>query len=164
MTEVEIPDARQEAAAPSRSQPPVACCETMKSYWFVFCRDELLLRRQPDGRLAVPLGEEAPVCLAPEQTVQPLPDLGGVPCRAVGLDAPVVAEGCVMMGLRASFDVLELPVYRMAGKARELLYWDASTRFCGVCGAPLRRSSAISKRCPACGRTEAERCRKRILW
>lgn len=124
----------------------------MKSYWFVFCRDELLLRRQPDGRLAVPLGEEAPVCLAPEQTVQPLPDLGGVPCRAVGLDAPVVAEGCVMLGLRASFDVLELPIYRMAGKARELLYWDASTRFCGVCGAPLRRSSAISKRCPACGR------------
>ena len=40
----------------------------------------------------------------------------------------------------------------MAGKGRELLYWDENTRFCGVCGAPMVRHTDISKRCSVCGK------------
>ena len=40
----------------------------------------------------------------------------------------------------------------MAGKARELLYWDSCTKFCGVCGAPMAMHTDISKRCTNCGK------------
>lgn len=40
----------------------------------------------------------------------------------------------------------------MAGKARELIFWDENTKFCGVCGGPLKRDTEISKRCTHCGK------------
>lgn len=40
----------------------------------------------------------------------------------------------------------------MAGKAQEILYWDQNTRFCGVCGAPMKLHTDISKRCTNCGK------------
>ena len=40
----------------------------------------------------------------------------------------------------------------MAGKCAELLYWDKSTRFCGVCGGPMHLHTDISKRCEHCGK------------
>jgi len=117
-------------------------------YWFLFCGDELALTE--DG--CVPQGDACPVPLQPWNTVCRLPLLDGVPCRAVRLDAPVVVPGLRMAGLRTSFRLLPADLYGMAGKARELLYWDANTKFCGVCGAPMRRHTDISKRCTACGK------------
>lgn len=57
-----------------------------------------------------------------------------------------------MMGLRATFDVLPRAIYNMAGKAHEILYWDQNTRFCGMCGAPMKLHTDISKRCTNCGK------------
>ena len=37
----------------------------MKKLYFVFCKDELLLERHPDGTRSVPLGEEPPVEMKP---------------------------------------------------------------------------------------------------
>lgn len=117
-------------------------------YWFVFCKDALLLTAEN----RVPRGEACPVGLEPWHTVHRLPELDGVPCRAVRIDAPVVKAGFRMEGLRAAFGLLPAEVYGMAGKAREILYWDACTRFCGVCGAPMRLHTDISKRCTHCGK------------
>lgn len=60
-------------------------------------------------------------------------------------------EGYEWMDLRESFHVLPEQEYRMAGKASELLYFDRQHRYCGLCGAPMEWSSAISKRCTQCG-------------
>ena len=42
--------------------------------------------------------------------------------------------------------------YLKAGKCHELLYWDQNTKFCGVCGGPMRFDTAISKKCEHCGK------------
>ena len=52
--------------------------------------------------------------------------------------------------LRESFYVLPERVYRQAGKASELLYFDHQHQYCGICGAPMEWTSAISKRCTHC--------------
>jgi NAD+ diphosphatase len=52
--------------------------------------------------------------------------------------------------LRAAYPLLSPTDYAAAGKAFELLYWDETHRFCPRCGHPLRRASAISKRCADC--------------
>lgn len=120
--------------------------------WFVFCADSLLLVREGTA-YRVPCGTEPPVTLAPWHTVLELPALGGAPCRAVRVERPVTSlPAHEMMTLRATFDVLPPDVYNHAGKAAELLYWDSTTKFCGVCGGPMRLHTAISKRCTHCGK------------
>lgn len=118
------------------------------NYYFFFCNDALLLTA--DGR--VPCGEQPPIAIAQGQTLLRLPLLNACECYAAHLEAPVVGEAWKMESLRESFYHLPAPLYNMAGKAHELLYWDANTHFCGACGAPMMPHSDISKRCPRCGK------------
>lgn len=120
----------------------------MKTYWFVFLSDAILLTNNNE----IPCAEEPPVKQEPWHHVMKLPDLNGTPCRAFRIDTPVCDENLKMIGLRQSFDTLPSPLYLMAGKARELLYWDSCTKFCGVCGAPMAMHTDISKRCTNCGK------------
>ena len=123
------------------------------AYWFVFCKDELLLVRKPDGGYAVPYGCKPPVELAEWNTVHRLTPLGGIHCLVVRIDRPVTDDSrFLMMGLRRTYEVLPDGLYRKAGKGAEILYWDQNTRFCGVCGAPMKLHSDISKRCTNCGK------------
>lgn len=119
-----------------------------KTYWFVFCKDDLVL--SIEGKL--PFGTEPPIPLEPWNIVLSLPDLEEAPCRAIRIDSPLEDDKFKMVGLRESFDILPLSHYRMAGKARELIYWDGCTKFCGVCGAPMKFHTDISKRCTNCGK------------
>lgn len=118
------------------------------NYYFLFCQDELLLTA--DGQ--VPQGEMTPIALEPWQQLHHLPNLEGNGCFTARLDAPITANGWQMMSLRSTFDILPAQLYLMAGKAREILYWDQNTRYCGVCGAPMKLHTDISKRCTNCGK------------
>lgn len=117
-------------------------------YWFVFCKDTLLLTEYEE----IPQGEEAPVALEPWHVKIKLPALHGVECCAVQVEQLLGGDGRKVMALRDSFRVLLPEFYAMAGKAAELLYWDATTKFCGVCGGPMNFHTDISKRCCFCGK------------
>ena len=111
------------------------------------------MQRETEGRCTVPYGAEPPVKLAEWNIVHRLTPLEGRECRAVSIDMPVVGdERYVMTGLRASYDVLPRELYLKAGKGAEILYWDKNTKFCGVCGAPMKLHTDISKRCTNCGK------------
>lgn len=118
------------------------------NYYFLFCQDQLLLTA--DGR--VPQGTEPPVALHAGQRLQPLPPLSDAACFAAQLAAPPTQGEWQMVALRSCFELLPAPLYQLAGKARELLHWDETTRFCGHCGAPMQLHTDISKRCTQCGR------------
>jgi len=118
------------------------------SYYFIFCKDFLLLTDEGN----VPFCEKPPVSLERWQTLHHLPDLQGHSCYTARTDSPVVGKGWRMEGLRESFYHLPTPLYNMAGKAREILYWDQNTQFCGVCGSPMKLHTDISKRCTQCGK------------
>lgn len=117
-------------------------------FWYIFCQGSLLLSDKNE----IPFGERPPVALEPWHTKIQLPSLDEETCCAVAIDNPIVLEGWRMVALRESFDLLSAPHYRMAGKAAELLYWDANTKFCGVCGGTMRFHTEISKRCTNCGK------------
>ncbi|MCF0160149.1 MAG: NAD(+) diphosphatase [Bacteroidaceae bacterium] len=121
-----------------------------KRYWYVFCQDELLLEKV-DGRWGVPFQAEPPVAVEP-WTVQLNPD----PRKnytTISIAAPVEEdERWKMIGLRASYDILDREHYLLAGKCRELLFWDLNNKFCGCCGGPLKFNSPISKKCTMCGK------------
>jgi NAD+ diphosphatase len=67
---------------------------------------------------------------------------------ATGCAAP---EGFAWVGLRESASLLSPHDYMMAAKGYELLNWSSRMRFCGKCGAPLRRNTDISYKCGECG-------------
>ena len=125
----------------------------MTTIWTCFCAGDILLRREgADGAFSLPVGDEPPVALKPWNNVTTLHE-GDTEVKLVRLDNPVVGiDGLEMMGLRKTHAVLTLEEYQLAGKAAELLYWDANTKYCGVCGAPNKWMTDISKKCPECGK------------
>ena len=125
----------------------------MKKYWFVFCKTDIMLKKESE-HYTIPLSEEPPVTLHPWThilNVTPMED--GTEVKAVMIDQPITNNPLYeMCGLRPSFYHLSKELYLKAGKCHELLYWDNNTKFCGVCGAPMKMHTDISKRCTNCGK------------
>ncbi len=123
-------------------------------YWFIFCSSALLLKRLGKGEYAVPKSSEPPLD-PPSGTyvhnVTPMRDGTKVHAFAID-DLGEIPEGYKLFILRDTYSLLNDEQYEKAGKCAELIFWDENTRFCSTCGAPLERSSDISKRCMKCGR------------
>jgi NAD+ diphosphatase len=81
--------------------------------------------------------------------------LDGTPCVAVGVAAdPSLPHGWRFAGLRSLFFALPEPVLATAARASQIVEWDRTHRFCGVCGTPTRdKPGDRAKECPACGHT-----------
>lgn len=126
--------------------------EKTATYWFVFIGNSLLLRHDESG-YQVPCLEEPPFPMKEWTPRQTLPMLEGKPAVAYSLNTPPLdLKGMETVGLRESWNVLPRNFYDEAGKAAELLYWDSNTKYCGVCGAPMKRTTVISKQCTHCGK------------
>lgn len=127
--------------------------EKQATYWFVFISNALVLEHDGDS-YHVPCSVEPPLPMKEWTPRQELPPIDGKPCMAYSIDTPAAddMQGLVTIGLRESWNVLPRHFYNAAGKASELLYWDSNTRYCGVCGGPMKRETIISKRCSHCGK------------
>ena len=110
--------------------------------YFVFCQSDLVLVKEGDG-YGIPT--EPPV--APKAWTTIL-DVDGD--KAFRIDAPL--NDFEMCPLRQSYYKLSEADYLKAGKGYDLLYWDQNTKFCGVCGGPMRLDTSISKKCTHCGK------------
>lgn len=122
--------------------------------WYVFCSGSILLwsPMSEGGKHRIPTSATPPTEIKPWTKIQELPTAtDGTPQRAYSINVPTNAEG-QFVGLRESYQKLLREDYLMAGKAAELLYWDANTQYCGVCGAPMKRTTVISKQCTHCGK------------
>lgn len=79
--------------------------------------------------------------------------MNGTRCRAVGVADPAEPpDGFVFKDLRDLLHEIDEDFFRMAGRAKQVVGWDATHRFCGRCGTetePL--SGEMAKRCPRCG-------------
>lgn len=134
----------------------------MKRYYFIFSKNSILLQKQPGDAFTIPLADEVPIATHPWThvlTIAPMAD--GTEVRALSVDNPesieatdegLRADGWEFVALRQSYFYLAEPLYLKAGKCAELLYWDHNTQFCGVCGAPMKMHTDISKRCTQCGK------------
>ena len=78
--------------------------------------------------------------------------LDGVPCFAVDLAPDAEApEGMVFRDLRSLWGVDE-DFFLKAGRAKQIVEWNRTHRFCGRCGAEAEfGSEPLAKICPQCG-------------
>ncbi len=124
----------------------------MENIYFVFCKGDIMLEKHPDGSYDIPKAEDPPTTVQPGTNVMEVGELGGYPVKTYRIDSPAIDARYEMCGLRASYYKLSRELYLKAGKCAELLYWDQNTKFCGVCGAPMKMHTEISKRCTCCGK------------
>lgn len=145
---------------PSIQVTPYYIIYALKHYWFIFCKTELLLQLTPDGHYNIPYSEQPPVEIKEWTTVHEVDvpfhlthDDIPTSVKSFRIDTPVIdLPGYEMCGLRSSFDKIPRHLYLIAGKCQEIIYWDSNTKYCGVCGAPMRLHTNISKRCTECGK------------
>lgn len=123
------------------------------NYWYVFCKTDLLLEKRNDGSHTIPFQENPPTEVKEWTTIHNITMPDGEHLKTYRISSPVIEnEHYVMSGLRASFRLLPNDLYLKAGKCAEILYWDANTKYCGVCGGPMKLHTDISKRCENCGK------------
>src|SRR2546423_938400 len=120
-----------------------------EALWFAFRGREVLIRGT---------GTRAEPVRARELGADPvrrlyLGVLGEVDCYAVELpDDYEPPDGLAFTGLRASYGRLDDAGWALAGRAVQILDWDATHRFCGRCGSETRPvGGERSKECLACG-------------
>ncbi len=79
--------------------------------------------------------------------------LDGRACIAVGLAAlPPLPAGWRFAGLRSLFFAVPEAVLATAARASQIVEWDRTHRFCGVCGTRTHdKPGDRAKECPACG-------------
>ncbi len=125
----------------------------MNTLYFVFCKGDIMLEKLPDGTYTIPSGEEPPTEVKPQTNMMNVSVMNGTAVRTYRIDSPVTDDARFeMCGLRQSYYKLPHDLYLKAGKCHELLYWDSNTQFCGICGAPMKMHTDISKLCTRCGK------------
>jgi len=111
-----------------------------------------------EGQLVVPESEAtfAPQAWQRFEALQAtrhyLGRLDGIDCWACELSQ--TPAGCKRMPLRAAMMAMGEPLMNVAACAAQVLEWDRSHRYCGVCGTATEpRASERARVCPACGHT-----------
>ena len=126
----------------------------MKHRWFIFYKGDLMLEKLPNGSFSIPEGNQPPIATKDwTHVLNVSPMDNGDEVKTFLIDEPVTNNPRYeMCGLRKSFYHLPTDLYLKAGKCHELIYWDQNTKYCGVCGFPMKMHTDISKRCPNCGK------------
>lgn len=119
------------------------------TWWFVFYKDQVLLEKK-DSAYTIPCLNEAPIELN-GHAVHDLASLDNYPCKTTFTDIPVEEDGrYLMVDMRSSYDYISHPQFNMAGKAREVLYWDKTSVYCPACGSQTMQFMPVAKKCPRC--------------
>lgn len=124
----------------------------MKKYWFVFYHTDLLLEKSEDGTYTIPFQEEPPTETTEQTIIHNITPLNKAEVKTYYINAPISNDKFEMCSLRASYNKLPTSLYLKAGKCEEILYWDSTTQYCGVCGGHMKLNSDISKKCEKCGK------------
>ncbi|WP_295004722.1 NAD(+) diphosphatase [uncultured Dechloromonas sp.] len=97
----------------------------------------------PDGALPDGALPDGALCVG---------DWQGASCYAADVaELPEIA-GSEPIPLRAVFQLAGSEAFALAGRAVQLLDWQAQHRFCGACGTPTgMRADEHAMHCPACG-------------
>ncbi|HEX2729588.1 MAG TPA: NUDIX-like domain-containing protein, partial [Rubrobacteraceae bacterium] len=120
--------------------------------WFAF-QDDRLLVLEDETEVRVPR-DLSPEELGIDSTfTQPVGYLGDSPCLALevpdGLQAP---EGMSFRDLRGIFAAVDEEFFAVAGRAKQVVGWHMTHRFCGRCGGETELASGeLAMRCTRCG-------------
>lgn len=121
--------------------------------WFVFDKHKLLVKNDHDT-IAVPGKEDIAALGIRLKSEINIGLKDHIPCFAAELAAepsPLPA-GFSRVSLRRLFVQSDDEIFRVAGRAYQIINWARKHRFCGKCGAPNQnKAGEVARECPGCG-------------
>jgi NAD+ diphosphatase len=120
--------------------------------WFAFSAGRLLACPGDEGA-ALPLARTLAELDVDAVRTQYLGTLRGRHCFSAEVaNEAAPPQGMAWLGLRRLFGQIDDLDYALAGRAIQIMEWDRTHQFCGVCATPtLARSTERVRACPACG-------------
>ena len=126
---------------------------TSSGWWLVFV----------GGKLLLPADELRPLEPVPSTSFEAdahsrhfLGRLDGLDCWVAQLKS--TPAGWREVPLRSAMMQFPGPLAGLAGRAAQVLEWDRTHRYCGVCGTPTElQPGERARRCPACGHSSYPR-------
>lgn len=120
------------------------------AFWILRCEHRLLAMPGNAEAGLFPSGPAA--AFGDPENVLYVGELHGQPCHAVDVAAFPDIPGGEATPLRAIFQLAGPETFALAGRATQLLDWQANHRFCGKCGSrTLMKSGEAAMSCPNCG-------------
>lgn len=133
------------AHRPPAEPSPAAWC-------FAFVQRQLLLPESNPQLLAAVDTAELQRLVTLTTSCHYLGSLAGHDCWAAEL--PEAPPGWQPTPLRSAMMAVDPTIAALAGRAAQVLEWDRSHRYCGVCGSPTEHHAGERSRvCNACGHT-----------
>lgn len=118
-------------------------------HWILRCENRLLVSGS-GGVTPFPQGAASDFAITGE--VQPIGEWQGMAVYAAEVTVFPEIAGGEIVPLRAVFELAGAEAFALAGRAVQLLDWQAQHRYCGRCGTPtLRKSGENAMHCPQCG-------------
>lgn len=121
-------------------------------YWFAFRENKMLVNVINDNYSVPYMHNLLQVNIEPVRT-QYLGLFKGCPCYSaeisLGDNPPAQME---FIPLRSLFNLIDINLFLIAGKASQIVLWDQANQFCGRCGRPTEGPpNERAKKCPKCG-------------
>lgn len=118
-------------------------------WWFIFAGHKLLVA----GDGAPQIVKEHPETLGmATQFTRLLGQLDTVACYVAAVDkAQLPPPTMEFRDLRGLYGALDDDVFRLAGRAIQIIHWHQEHLFCGKCGLPMEDDrEELARRCPGC--------------
>lgn len=123
---------------------------SVAGYWIFRLDQRLLVHAERGGGVVFPYGP-ATAFGSPANPLY-VGEFRGRPCHALDVGVFPDIPGAEPASLRAIFTLAGPEVFAFAGRAVQLLDWQANHRYCGRCGTPTERQpDEPAMRCPVCG-------------
>ena len=147
--------------------PGVAPPESLNgpSFWFAFRKTEMLVVDNGSGS-GVPLLDDVRSLQLDVSGAHYLGRLGDRHCFAAALsDDAAEPEGMAFKGLRKLYEEqFDERMFRIAGRAVQIVEWDRTHRYCGRCGAMTEaKETERAMACPECGLLQFPRVSPAII-
>lgn len=121
---------------------------TDPSYWILRCDKQLLILDEPTG---LPFPQATLESMGNPLHAVEVGLWQGVSCRAADIERLPEMPGAKLLSLRDVFPLAGEAAFALAGRAVQLLDWQAQHRFCGRCGAATARlAHEHAMQCPQC--------------
>lgn len=120
---------------------------------FVFRAGHLLVSPGPDGGMTLPELSDPSAIGLPAVRSHYLGTLGDLHAYVAEVEAQAEATtpGWEWHHMRRLHGAIDPDLYALAGRALQLIEWERTHRFCGVCGTEtVRKATERARECPGC--------------
>jgi NAD+ diphosphatase len=122
------------------------------AYWFLFHKDELLLKETSDGPVLPSMQDLDVFPYLTAKHAQSVGSLETTACFAANIASEDVPPGFVLQKLRGVYGLVEDDAFRLAFRTYHIRNWLKNNRFCGSCGQATQPvTEELAVRCPQCG-------------